>query len=288
MLKRGKLLWKVLRQTVKEFIADNCARMAAALSYYTVFALPAVMVIVINIAGIFFDADDIHGEIHEEIASVVGTAGAQQVQTMIEKSDQPQSRGGRAIFGIVVLLVGATGVMGQLQGALNEAWGVTPDNDRRAWMNFLIKRLVSLAMVLGVVAALVTSLLLDTLLVAFGRPIAAYLFPDASRWAMMAGNVLASYALFTTIFAVMNKYLPDTEVAWKNVWLGAAITGVLFMAGKWLLSFYLAQRDFASTYGAAGSLALILVWVYYSGIIVLFGAEFTQVWSNRKELENRP
>jgi membrane protein len=279
--------WKLVLHTFREFSNDNCMRNAAALSYYTVFALPAVMVTVISVAGVFADPEDIQGQIRDEISSVIGEEGAAQVQTMIEHADKPGSKGGRTLFGIAIVLVGATGVMGQLQAALNEAWGVSPSGGS-AVKNFIFKRLLSLAIILAVAFVLVVSLVMDTVLVAFGRQIAKYAFPQLSERAVLVANVVGTYLLFAMLFAVMYKYLPDAEVAWRNVWLGAAITAVLFVVGKWLLSYYLANHDVGSSFGRAGSLALILVWIYYSGIIFLFGAEFTQVWSDRDQIWSRP
>jgi membrane protein len=283
MMSAVKRFVLVLRKTFDEFVADNCTRMAAALSYYTIFSLPAVMVIVVSVAGVFFSPQDIEGRIRQEIGSVVGEEGAEQVQTMLKHANEPGEKGGRTAFGVVILLIGATGVMGQLQEALNEAWGVRTSH-QHAFQHFILKRVISFAMILGIAFVLIVSLLLDTVMVAFGEQIAARFFPDASQPAVFVGNLVGTYLLFALVFAVMYKYLPDIHIAWRSVWLGAAITAGLFVIGKWLLSFYLAHNQIGSDFGAAGSLALILVWVYYSGIIFLFGAEFTQVWSQREEL----
>ena len=275
-----KTFGTLLRRTVDEFSKDNCTRMAAALSYYTVFALPAFMVIVISAAGVFVSPEDIQGRIRREIISVIGEAGAKQVEIMIEHANQTEKRGGQALFGIAMLLIGATGVMGQLQAALNEAWGVSVPQGH-VFQNFVLKRLISLGMILAVAFVLVVSLVFDTIVVAFGQQIAAHAFPNASRPTILVGDLVGTFLLFSFVFAAMYKYLPDVRIDWRDVWLGAAITAFLFMVGKWLLSFYLTHHDVASNFGAAGSLALILVWIYYSGIIFLFGAEFTQVWSGR-------
>lgn len=280
-----KTFGQLLRRTIDEFSKDNCTRMAAALSYYTVFALPAFMAIVISVAGIFVSPKDVQGRIRREISSVIGEAGAKQVQIMIEHANQSEKHGGQALFGIAVLLIGATGVMGQLQAALNEAWGV-PATTGHTFQNFVLKRLISLGMILAVAFVLVVSLVFDTIMVAFGQQIAAHAFPNASRPAIVVGDLVATFMLFSIVFATMYKYLPDINVTWRDVWLGAAITAFLFMVGKWLLSFYLTHYDVASGFGAAGSLALILVWIYYSGIIFLFGGEFTQVWSGRHKASN--
>lgn len=256
-------------------------QMAAALSYYTMFSLPPLLVIVVSIAGLFFDASDVHARLGAEIKGVIGEKGVDLVRTMIEHANQPSRGLIGTVVGIGVLLFGATGVMAQLQEALNEAWDVKPNPNASSVKYFLLKRLVSLAMVMGVSFLLLVSLVFSAIVSALREQITAWIPDQASRILFLGGNALFSLVLVGCLFALMFKYLPDAQIRWRDVWLGALITSVLFGLGKWALGVYLGRSDIADTYGAAGSLALILVWVYYSGVIFLFGAEFTHAWARR-------
>lgn len=278
-------MWKILKKTVSEFLEDNCMRMAAALSYYTVFSLPALLVIVISSVGLtgLVSEEAVDRRLRDEIRSVVGEAGADQVQTMVRQVNQGENSFWGTIIGIVVLLFGATAVMVQLQEALNEAWDVKPDEQTTGVLGFVIKRLLSLGMILAFAFLILVSLLATTVIRGLGDQLSPMLGGIWGDNTLVAINWVMTLAIVTTMFAAMYRFLPDRHVAWKHVWLGAGITGVLFMLAKWALAIYLARSDVASTYGAAGAFALILIWVYYSAIIFLLGAEFTQVWARRHD-----
>jgi membrane protein len=212
---------------------------------------------------------------------MMGADGAEQVGTMMEQANQPEGRGFRAIVGIVALILGATGAFMQLQNALNRAWDVEPDPDAGGIKNFIVKRVLSLGMIAGLAFLLLVSLALSAVISMAGDMVGEIL-PGTSEPLLHLLNFALSFAVITVLFAAMFKVLPDARIAWKDVWVGGAATALLFMIGKFALGFYLGRSNPGEAYGAAGSLALILVWIYYASMIVLLGAEFTQVWAERR------
>lgn len=275
----------LLKQTWQGFSNDNCSRMAAALAYYTIFALPPLLVLVIMICGVFFNPEDVQGRVAQEIKSVIGPSGAEQVKTMIQAADQQKHGLLASLVSLAVLLIGASGVVVQLQGALNDVWNVKPDPEASGIRNVLRKRLLSFAMVLGLGFLLLVSLVLTTLISSLSQQVLPGNFPESALQLINSGVTLVVIA---NLFAAMFKVLPDAEVRWKDVWVGAALTAVLFVAGKFALSFYFSKADVGSGYGAAGSLILVLVWIYYSAMILLLGAEFTQAWARSRGEEIVP
>jgi membrane protein len=271
----------LLKQTFRDFSADDCPRMAAALSYYTVFALPPLLILILTVVGIVFDPAQVQEAIRGQIGDVMGPDGAQQIGTIIEQADQPEGRGVRALVGIGALVLGATGAFLQLQGALNRAWGVEPDPDAGGIRNFVLKRALSLGMIFGLAFLLLVSLALSAAISMLGDVVERIL-PGVSEGFLLLLDFGLSLGVITVLFAAMFKVLPDARIAWKDVWVGAAATALLFVIGKFALGFYLGRSNPGEAYGAAGSLALILVWIYYASMIVLLGAEFTQVWAERR------
>lgn len=270
-----------LKETYREFSDDNCLQKAAALSYYTIFSLPPLLVIVVSVAGLAVDPEDVQQRLNAEIGSVIGSEGMDQIATMIEQAQLPGRGLWGTFVGVVMLLIGGTGVLVQLQAALNQAWNVKPDPQQEAIWSVLLKRVLSLGMILAIAFLLLVSLVVTTLLTAFAGYTEGLLPAGFGTTLVKLGNVVLSYAVFTVLFAGMYKFLPDAKIAWKSVWAGAALTGLLFMVAKWGIGEYLGRSNVASTYGSAGALALILIWIYYSAAIVLYGAEFTQVWARR-------
>ncbi|MCB0322101.1 MAG: YihY/virulence factor BrkB family protein [Bdellovibrionales bacterium] len=271
----------LVKKTFVEFSSDRAPQMAAAIAYYAIFSLPALLVLVLMVCGFFVDPAAIQGRIGDEIASVLGADAANQVRNMIEVAGQETGRGFAGIMGIVALLFGATGVVAQLQTALNTAWDVEPDPESGGVRTFVTKRLLSVALLLTVAFLLLVSLLLSAALSALGSTVEQWLPPSLSEsalWTMSNGLTLLMTVL---LFAAIFKVLPDADTRWSDVWLGAATTAILFTAGKLALSYYIGAKDSVSAYGAAGSLVLIMLWIYYSSLILLLGAELTQVWARR-------
>lgn len=272
----------VLQQTFKEFSDDNCSRMAAALAYYTIFSLPPLLVLIISVVGIFVDPADVQGEIEAQIQRLIGTEGATQVQDMIvAANEKTQGNVWGWLLGTAALIFGATGAFMQLQGALNTAWQVQPKPDNAGLLRMIMKRLLSFGMVLGIAFLLLVSLVLSAALAAFGGFLANLLPGGVSQGILVALNVGITLVIIAFLFAAIFKILPDARITWRDVGVGATVTALLFVLGKFAIGFYLGTSDVGSTYGAAGSLALILTWIYYSAMILLLGAEFTQVWTCR-------
>ena len=262
----------------QEFSSDNGFRLAAAMAYYTVFSLPALLVISVSVAGFFVEGDAVKERVANEVKSVTDSGGSELVMTMLEKGAETGGSWWAVAVGIVVLLVGASSTFGQLQAALNEVWEVKPDPETTTWKYFVTKRLLSIGMVLSVAFLLIASLMLTAVV----QSLSDSVIPgDAPPWVANVVINAATLVPVTLLFAAMYKVLPDAEVSWTDTWVGAAFAGVLFVIAKFGLGYYIGTSNPASAYGAAGSLILILLWIYYTAVIFLLGAEFTQVWARR-------
>lgn len=271
-----KTLVSLLKQSVQEWQDDNVSQLAAALAYYTVFSLTPLLVLAIAIAGAVFGEEAARGEIVGQIQGLVGRSGAEAIETALNNANQPEISSIASIISIVVLLFGASGVFAQLQEALNAVWNVRT-KPGRGIKGAVRKRFLSFSMVLAIGFLLLVSLILSAALSALANIKFDFLPGLNFVWELV--NFVLSFGLITLLFALMYKYLPDVKIAWRDVWVGAIITALLFSFGKYILGLYLGQGSFGSAYGAAGSLVIILAWVYYSAQILLFGAEFTQVFA---------
>ncbi|MCK6627462.1 MAG: YihY/virulence factor BrkB family protein [Anaerolineae bacterium] len=274
-----KTIFNLFKDTFTEWQEDKASRLAAALAYYTVFSLAPLVIIILGLVGYIFGQEATSGYLVEQMQGLMGQEGAALIQTIIAGAAQPTSSMVATIIGLVTLLLGASGVFGQLQDALNTVWGVAPKPGLGIW-GFLQTRFLSFTMVLGIGFLLLVSLVLSAALSALDQFLVT-LLSDASALALQLLNLVLSFGLVSLLFAMIFKILPDVQIEWRDVWLGAAVTALLFSVGKFLLGYYLGRQSFGSTYGAAGSLLLILLWVYYSAQILLFGAEFTQVYTKR-------
>jgi membrane protein len=273
----------LIKRSVHDFLNDDCPTMAAALSYYTVFSLPPLLLLILILVGALLDPQDVQGGIEAQIQDLMGPAGAAQVRTILQAADRPGSGGLlQTILGVIALILGATGAFGQLQAALNRAWQVAPDPRQGGIKSFVIKRVFSLGMVLALAFLLLVSLVLSAALSAFGSKLGSILPDGISGTVLEAINFALSFGTIALLFAAMFKVLPDARIAWRDVWVGAIVTAFLFTIGKFLIGFYLGRSNPGQAFGAAGSLALMLVWIYYSSMILLFGAEFTQTWAERQ------
>lgn len=278
-----------LKHAFEDWKEDDCPMMAASLAYYTAFSLPPLLLIVLLIVGVFVDPAQMQGRIESQMESLMGPEGAAQIQTMLENVSRPDTGGPLvAVLSIGGLLFGATGAFAQLQKALNRAWEVAPDPEKGGLTAMLLKRLVSLGMVLTVGFLLLVALVLSAVVSAFGDVLSGYLPGGLSGVFLQGLDLAVSLAVVTLLFAMIFKILPDAAVRWRDVWVGAFGTAILFVVGKFLLGFYFGQSDPGQAFGAAGSLALILVWIYYSAMILFFGAEFTQAWAAERGKEIRP
>lgn len=280
----GKV-WVLLKETGEDFIDDNVTRLAGALAYFTLLSLAPLVVIAIAIAGLAVDEEALRGRLGTELGAVVGPSGDAAVRAIVENAKTPSTGIVSSALGIVVLLFGASGVFGELQSALNTIWEVAPKPGRGIW-GTIKDRLFSFAMVMGVAFLLLVSLLLSTALAAAGRFFEHSLPGGEAVWQVL--NFLISFGVVSALFAVTFKVVPDAEVRWRDVWIGAVVTAFLFSVGKFLIGLYLGKSTVASSYGAAGSIVLLVIWVYYSSTILFLGAEFTQVYAKRFGSRIRP
>ncbi|MEX0599929.1 MAG: YihY/virulence factor BrkB family protein [Rhodothermales bacterium] len=288
--KQSRTAWSILKETVDEFMADDCLQMAAAVAFYTVFSLPPLLVLIVTFAGVQLGEEAVQGRLAAEITQVVGSDAAGQIQMMVSNASHSLAGGGSfwaMLIGVVALVAGATGAFHQLQRALNRAWGVQPAPDRSSIATFFVKRALSFGMILGTGFLLVVSLALSTTLTAIGSNLQE-LVPGLPLSLSKVMDFAVSVALITTLFAAMYRILPDARISWRDVWTGAGVTGALFVVGKMATGIYLGQSNPGSVFGAAGSFALVLLWIYYSAVLVLLGAEFTQVWARRHGEALRP
>lgn len=274
-----RVIVRLLKETFKEWQEDKTSRLAAALAYYTVFSLAPLVIIAIAVAGAIFGEEAARGEIVRQIQGLVGTAGAEVIETAIENANKPEANGGIAsLVSIVVLLFGASGVFAELQDSLNTVWEVQPKPGGGV-MDFIRKRILSFSMVLGIGFLLMVSLIVSAVLSGLSAYM-SHLLPGLDFfWGIL--NFVISFVVIALLFALIYKFLPDVKITWNDVAIGAIITALLFTIGKTILGLYLGQGSFGSTYGAAGSLVIVLAWVYYSAQILFFGAEFTQVYASR-------
>jgi membrane protein len=267
----------MVKRTVKEWSDDKAPRLGAALAYYTVFSLVPLLVIIIAMIGLFLGQEAAQSYILDQIGSMVGQQSAAAIKDMLQRASQPASGLLATVVAGATLLFGASGLFGQLQDALNTIWGVEPKPDRGLW-GMIQDRFLSFMAVLGTAFLLLVSLVISAALAAFGKWFGGIL--PAPEVVLQVINFVVSVAVITMLFAMIFKLLPDARIAWRDVWIGAAMTALLFTIGKFLIGLYLGKSDVGSAYGAAGSLVIVLLWVYYSSQILLFGAEFTQVYAN--------
>lgn len=247
-----------------------------------IFSLPSLLILILLIVGAIFDPEDVRGALQSQIESLMGPGGAQEVEAMLEHAQRPDMGAPlAALLGIGALLFGATGAFAQLQNSLNAAWKVKPDPNKGGLKNFILKRVLSFGMILGVGFLLLVSLALSALLSAFGDVLAGFVPGGASELVLHAINLGVSLLVITALFAAIFKILPDARIGWRDVGVGALTTALLFVLGKFAIGLYLGRSDPGSAFGAAGSLAIILVWIYYSSMILLLGAEFTHTWATR-------
>lgn len=268
--------WQLLKETVNEWTEDNASRLAAALAFYTAVSISPLLVMVILVAGLVWGANAVQSQIMVQLQSAIGPQGAEFISTVLDNANRPAAGSIAGIISFAVLLWGSTNVFAQLQTSLNEIWNVEP-KPGRGIMGTIKDRLLSFGMVLGIAFVLLVSLVLSAVLSALSGSFSSLL--PGMDWLWQLANFLLSIGVITLLLAAIYKILPDVEITWRSVWIGAFVTAVLFTIGKFLLGLYLSNAT--SSYGAAGSVMAFLLWVYYSAQIFFFGAEFTQVYANR-------
>jgi len=276
---------QILKETGLEWYEDEVPRLAASLAYYTLLSTAPLSLLCVSIVGFFFGEKAARGQIVEQIGAVTGPEAATAIQGIILNAHQSNAGLFSTLLGVGLLLIGASGAFGELQTALNTMWNVKP-KPGRGIRGFVRDRFLSFTMVLGVAFMLLASLIISAALSAIGRYLSHSLPGGELVWQVL--NFLLSFAVITVLFALIFKVVPDAKIRWRDVGVGAAVTALLFSIGKLLLALYLGKSTVASPYGAAGSIVIFVIWVYYASQILFLGAEFTQVYTRTLGKPIRP
>src|SRR5215472_12743522 len=278
-------LAKLIKRTVYEWSDDKAPTHAAALAYYSLFSIAPLLIIAVAVGGFVFGGDAVRGDVHRELQGLLGSNGAKLIEDMMVNANKPQQGIPATALGVTVLFLGASGVFYQLQETMNVIWKVKakPSN---GVIDYLRRYFLSFAMVLGIGFLLLVSLLINAAIAAIGSYLQGLVPGSEALWHLL--NMGVSFAVVTVLFASIYKILPETRVEWRDVWLGAAVTSLLFSLGKLAIALYLGKTSISSSYGAAGSVAIVLIWVYYSAQILFFGAEFTQVFARYRREHAKP
>ena len=271
-------LWRLFRQVAIAWLDDHVPSMGAALAYYTVFSMAPLLLIVVAVAGLVFGQDAARGEIQVQLRDLMGAHGAVAVQDLLASLDRPAEGSAVTLVGLLLLIVGATSVFGELQDSLDRIWRVPARAGANGWLSLVRARVLSFGMIMAIGFLLMVSLVVSAALSAVEHVLSL----ASGAWIAVATvcNAIGSFLLVAAMFALIYKIMPRARVDWQDVWIGATFTAVLFTAGKSLIGLYIGTSAVASAFGAAGSLVVVLVWVYYSAQIFLFGAEFTWVYAN--------
>jgi membrane protein len=275
-----KSLWQILKSTGDDFSSCRITRMSAALAYYTVFSIAPMLILVISLSAIFYGREAIEGGIYSEIKSFVGSSAAMQIQEFIKNATIAKNNVFASGASIVALIIGATSVFGEIQDSINVIWSLKA-KPKRGWFKIVINRLLSFSIIASLSFILLVSLMVSTVLdILVGR--LTQMFHEVAVYFAYGLNLLITFAIITFLFGIIFKVLPDAKIKWRDVLTGAISTALLFILGKFLISFYLGTRNIGNTYGAAGSIVIMLLWVYYSAIILYFGAAFTKNYAQFK------
>ncbi|WP_242921530.1 YihY/virulence factor BrkB family protein [Pontibacter liquoris] len=271
--------WCLLKETWLEFLDNNSFQKGAALAYYTIFSLPPMLIIIIGAAGYFFGRQAVSGEIYYRIKELIGPQGAYEVQNMVESANRFSGLSFATLVGVLTLFIASTGVFISLQDSLNEIWYVKPV-PKHGYIKLVIDRFLCFGLILIIAVILLVSLLANTVLVA----VSSFLTARFSGWiiyVLHAANLVSGLVILSVMFAGLYKFLPDAKIRWRDVWVGAFVTAILFSIGRLLIGLYLGTTNVGSVYGAAGSVIVILSWVFFTSQILFFGAVFTFVYSRK-------
>jgi membrane protein len=272
-----KRFWRILKRAATDFISDQGMKLSAALSYYTIFSIGPVLIIIISLAGIFYGREAVEGKVYYQLNGLLGDSVALQIQDIIQNIERSQLSTSGAAIGVGILLVAATGVFTEIQDSINYIWSVRA-KPKKSWLHLLINRVISFSLIVTFGFILLVSLIIHALVDLLHDVLLRY-FDEVTIYVFEVFNYALLFLIITTLFAIIFKVLPDATIRWRDVFVGAAFTSALFLAGKFLISFYLSKSNVGVTYGAAASIVLMLLWVYYSSIILFFGAEFTKVYA---------
>ncbi len=279
MLSRIKQAFSFLKQVIEDFLEDKALKFSASLSYYTIFSIAPFLAIIIAFAGFFFGKEAIQGELYPQINDLVGNEAALQIQQMITNIHLSKNSTFATVVSFIVLLIGATGIFSEIQDSINHIWGLK-SKPKRGLLKMLLNRLISFSLIISLGFLLMVSLLLNTVVDALSRQLLKIL-PDNGVYVVDILNNCLMFIVLSLLFGIIFKVLPDAKIKWRNVMVGAVTTTVLFMIGKFFIGFYLGHSNLGSVYGTAGSIIIVMLWVYYSAVILYFGAEFTKVYAKK-------
>ena len=271
-------MYHFIKQVIAEFIDDNVMKYSASLAYYTVFSLAPMLIIMIKICGTLFGQEAVEGRVYVEIKDLVGGPAAMQIQDTIKNIHLTKNSPVASVFSIIVLIIGGTGIFGEIQDSLNKIWGLKVIA-KKAWWKLIINRLLSFSLIISLGFVFIVSLLLNALIAVIGTRLNNVLSGSGKIFIPLIDNAL-SFSITTLLFAIIFKVLPDAKIKWKDITIGAFVTAILFTLGKLGIGYYLGRTNLASIYGAAGSVIIIMLWAYYSSVILYLGAEFTKVYAN--------
>ncbi len=283
---RLKNYLEILKDTFNGFLEDRGLKLSAALAYYTIFSLAPMIIILMSVADIFYRKEALQGEVFAQLNGFVGADAAKQVQDTLQKLAFSGKSGIAIVTGVITLLIGATGVFVEIQDSINQIWRVKAV-PKKGWVKFIFDRFLSLSMVAALGFLLIVSLLINSVVLILSQKLGAYL-PDATLIFVDVINLVITFGVLVSLFAIIYKVLPDAQIPWRDVIAGSIFTAVLFLLGKYLIGLYIAFTAVASIYGAAGTVVVIAVWVYYSAAILFFGAEFTRAFAKFKGEEIKP
>jgi len=276
-MKHIRWVFNLLKNTTIAFSNDNAFKLSASLSYYTIFALGPLLIIVISLSAIVYGKEVVEGRLTDQLSHLLGSEAALQIQNILSNAQQTHATTLGAVIGFIVLFIGATGVFTEIQGSINFIWSVRA-KPKKSWLKYLLNRLISFSLVVGLGFVLLVSLIINALLTLLSETLTRK-FPHFPVGLFNLANSLIILTVITCLFAVIYKILPDAIIAWKDAWIGSIFTAAFFLLGKFLIGYYLGKSNLGVTYGTAASVVVILAWVYYSSLILYFGAEFTKVYA---------
>jgi membrane protein len=272
-----KSFWRIAKQAALEFVNDSGMKLSAALAYYTIFSIGPVLIIIISLAGLFYGREAVQGKIYYQINGLVGNSAALQIQDIIQNIEKSQLSASGAVIGVIVLLIGATGVFTEIQDSINYIWSIKA-KPKRGLLKLLMNRLISFSLIISFGFVMLVSLIVNALVDLLQERLERY-FDSVTVYIFQGVNYLILFTIISILFAIIFRVLPDATIRWRDAFVGAAFTAFLFLIGKFLIGFYLKYSNIGVTYGAAASMVLLLLWVYYTSIILFFGAEFTKVYT---------
>ncbi len=281
-----KKIWTILKNSFTGFTDHKVTKISGSLAYYTVFSMAPLLVVIISLCGVFLGKEVAEGQIYEQLRGFLGRETAAQLQEIIRNASLEGKSSVALVIGVVTLLIGATTVFADIQDSINMIWGLKP-KPKKGWLKMLKNRFLSFSVIVSLGFLLLVSLAITTVIDGFSARLQAR-YEDVSVVVFYIVNQLLTFAIIATIFGVIFKVLPDAIIKWRDVMTGATVTAILFMLGKFAISFYIGQSDVGGTYGAAGSLVILLLWTYYSSIILYFGAEFTKAYAVEFGSEIKP